>query len=29
MAIVISIVNFITRVKIHFDASAGLPLLYL
>ena len=29
MVIVISIVNFITRVKIHFDASAGLLLLYL
>ena len=29
MAIVISIVNFITRVKIHFDASAGLLLIYL
>ena len=29
MAIVISIVNFITRVKNHFDASVGLLLLYL
>ena len=29
MAIVTSNVNFITRVKIHFDASAGLLLLYL
>ena len=29
MAIVISIVNFITRVKSHFDASVGLLLLYL
>ena len=28
MAIVISIVNFMTRVKIHFDASAGLLYLY-
>ena len=28
MAVVISIVNFITRVKIHFDASAGFLLLY-
>ena len=27
MAIVNSIVNFITRVEIHFDASAGLLLL--
>ena len=27
MAFVISVVNFITRVEIHFDASAGLPLL--
>ena len=29
MAVVISIVNFITIVKIPFDASAGLLLLYL
>ena len=29
LAIVISIVNFITGVKIHFDASVGLLLLYL
>ena len=29
MAIVISIVNFITRVKSLFDASVGLLLLYL
>ena len=29
MAIVISIVNSITRVKINFDASAGFLLLYL
>ena len=29
MAAVISIVNFITRVKSHFEASVGLLLLYL
>ena len=29
MAIVISIVNFITKVKSHFDASVGLLLLCL
>ena len=28
-ASVISIVNFITKVKSHFDASVGLLLLYL
>ena len=29
MEVVMSIVNFITRVKIHFDASTGLLLHYL